>query len=627
MPEFPRAATDLAGAAASLALLLLAILARCARKPTLPPPIMQQTLRADAPPPAPTTFLPSVGATVRTLVAAFLLYVLAGAECVEFGFGGFSAYFTLLARAGGYLALALAAEAEHSPRGLAAPRGAAASALWRGRAALRCAAAAALGWSRVAAVAADVAAADWASRALALGAALGAASLALVALAGPPALVEAARRPPPMRPSWLLSKLLYLFWWAEVAAINKVDTLAVSDLPQLDPTQTSAACWAAVRPNDGATKRSLLRELLPLVRRDMLMQFAWTVYTLAMVYAAPLGMLRLIDFIGGFDGGSAVPPIVFGYAALVAIGPLLSSIGDAHTFGNGWMMGTKLRAYVTRAVCEKALRYDPASASESVGELTNLLAVDANNLVNFAPGSSWVVLEGLQLLLTLAILFFVLGWAATGGVVVCLIAFPINAVVMRRIKILQERLMKQKDSRMALVTEAVGAVRTLKLHGWESAFEGRIKRLRDAEIATLRRYQMLNAVTSTLWLTSPTLAALASFLVKNLILGQPILAAEGFTALTLFQLLSVSLTFLPAILNQGIQAKVGLNRISRFLALPEVDGRSDGAAAPGEAALPPGEVRVVDATFAWPTPPKPPAEAPAAALLARRAEGEGGRRR
>ena len=163
---------------------------------------------------------------------------------------------------------------------------------------------------------------------------------------------------------------------------------------------------------------------------------------------------------------------------------------------------------------------------------------------------------------------------------------------------------------MALVTEAVGAVRTLKLHGWESAFEGRIKRLRDAEIATLRRYQMLNAVTSTLWLTSPTLAALASFLVKNLILGQPILAAEGFTALTFFQLLSVSLTFLPAILNQGIQAKVGLNRISRFLALPEVDGRSDGAAAPGEAALPPGEVRVVDATFAWPTPPKPPAEAP-----------------
>ena len=233
--EFPRAVPDLAGAAASLGLLLLAILARCARKPNLPPPTLQQTLLADAPPPAPTTFLPSVGATVRTLVAAFLLYVLAGAECVEFGFGGFSAYFTLLARAGGYLALALAAEAEHSPRGLAAPRGAAASALWRGRAALRCAAAAALGWSRVAAVAADFAAADWASRALALGAALGAASLALVALAGPPALVEVARRPPPMRPSWLLSKLLYLFWWAEVAAINKVDTLAVSDLPQLDP--------------------------------------------------------------------------------------------------------------------------------------------------------------------------------------------------------------------------------------------------------------------------------------------------------------------------------------------------------------------------------------------------------
>ena len=197
---------------------------------------------------------------------------------------------------------------------------------------------------------------------------------------------------------------------------DKVDTLAVSDLPQLDPTQTSAACWAAVRPNDGATKRSLLRELLRLRRRDMLEQFAWTSahgdgVRRAAGHAPPHRLHRRLRR----RLRRAADRLL--YAALVAIGLLLSSIGDAHTFGNGWMMGTKLRAYVTRAVCEKALRCDPASASESVGELTNLLAVDARNLVNFAAGvARRVVLEGLQLLLTLAILF-VLEPAATGGVV------------------------------------------------------------------------------------------------------------------------------------------------------------------------------------------------------------------
>ena len=136
--------------------------------------------------------------------------------------------------------------------------------------------------------------------------------------------------------------------------------------------------------------------------------------------------------------------------------------------------------------------------------------------------------------------------------------------------------MKQKDARMALVSEAIGAIRTVKLHAWEAEFESRIAALRRREVATLLRFQVLNAVTSTLWLTAPTMAGLASFLVKSQMLGQTITPAEGFTSLTLFQLHSISLTFLPSVNNQAIQANDGVRRISRYLALPDVDGRGGG---------------------------------------------------
>ena len=52
--------------------------------------------------------------------------------------------------------------------------------------------------------------------------------------------------------------------------------------------------------------------------------------------------------------------------------------------------------------------------------------------------------------------------------------------------------MKQKDARMALVSEAIGAIRAVKLHAWEAEFEARIAALRSREVATLLHFQVRN---------------------------------------------------------------------------------------------------------------------------------------
>jgi hypothetical protein len=59
--------------------------------------------------------------------------------------------------------------------------------------------------------------------------------------------------------------------------------------------------------------------------------------------------------------------------------------------------------------------------------------------------------------------------AATGGLLVCVATLPLNLVVMRKVKVLQDRLMGQKDDRMALLSEAVRSIRALKLRAWEMA--------------------------------------------------------------------------------------------------------------------------------------------------------------
>ena len=50
--------------------------------------------------------------------------------------------------------------------------------------------------------------------------------------------------------------------------------------------------------------------------------------------------------------------------------------------------------------------------------------------------------------ITLLLLFYILGVSALGGFAVCLLCFPTNLYVMRRVKRLQDKLMLLKDARM-----------------------------------------------------------------------------------------------------------------------------------------------------------------------------------
>jgi len=417
-------------------------------------------------------------------------------------------------------------------------------------------------------------------------------------LAGPVPLVRAEKPFNPLMYATLLSRLMFFYWRPILKGFVSRDQLMVEDLPNLLPDNTAKACArhaAAYDRSNSYKAKSLFKRLVSLVWVDLLIQAGWATVSLIVVYAAPFGMLGLIDYVSNYDGGPISGSAIF-FGSLISLGPLIQAIADAHTFNCGWKMSIRMRALLTHNVCSKALRADASDpAIASTAEITNLLAVDVGYITNFAPSLSWLWMEAAQGLLTLGLLFFILGWGAMGGLAVCFVCFPINLVVMRRIKLLQEKLMIRKDARMKAVTEAVSSIRSIKFHGWEPQFEALITNLRDVEISTLQNFLQLGVLTATLWLTTPTLAAATSFLIKSQLLGERLTPAQGFTSLTLFQLLSLSLTVLPRIINSAIMASVGLKRIETFLKAHEVDGRKD----VDNSGLPLGEGCIRNGSFAW----------------------------
>ena len=507
--------------------------------------------------------------------------------------------------AAGYLVNAVAAELDHNPSAAPWP--------WRVRAVLRLASCLLLGsggflnaWDRPLHLDGGLVQPAMAT--------LSCASLACLAIAGRPRAEMSLSPPHPLRRAALLPKLFFWFWWPEIRRVARIETrsssaadalpLAVEDLPNLPPDQLVAATVAAAEVPRGRRERkaqspgvkraplSLAAELIAISKRQLFLQWAWATVDVLGQFLAPLGMNGLVDAIGrGAVGRSCAL-----YGAMVVFGPTIQIMASTQGFHNGWAQATKWRGYLTQVLTQKALTLDAVAANYTVGSMTNLLAVDTQFMMSLAVVAVWLVAELCKLALTLFLTIWLLGAASVGGFAVALIVLPLNAWSIRVVKRWQHELMQRKDARMTLVSEALGAIATLKHHGWESEFETRIAALRARELVTLRRIKLLEAMTGALINQTPLLAAIASFLCRTMLFQQALTAAQGFTSLALFGMLANVLGFLPMVINRYIQAAIAHQRIGRFLALRDVDGRTD------DPRLPRGSVVIDHGSFAWPAP-------------------------
>jgi len=141
------------------------------------------------------------------------------------------------------------------------------------------------------------------------------------------------------------------------------------------------------------------------------------------------------------------------------------------------------------------------------------------------------------------LLFWVLGEAALGGLLVMLITMPIGLKIGSEMQSIQEGMLRHKDSRMSTINEILNGIRIIKLFSWEDSVLDKISRSRTAELQSLYTYKIMGAMVEALWRIVPVLVGVAAFLTHTKILGRELTAATGFTALTLFNLLQVSISY------------------------------------------------------------------------------------
>lgn len=100
----------------------------------------------------------------------------------------------------------------------------------------------------------------------------------------------------------------------------------------------------------------------------------------------------------------------------------------------------------------------------------------------------------LQLALAILFLYQILSWSSLVGMLVLVLTLPIPGLLAKMLNSVQGQLMAATDARVGEVTEAMGAVRMLKMFGWEAKSAERIKEKREKELKMSRKKQIISQV-------------------------------------------------------------------------------------------------------------------------------------
>ena len=116
-----------------------------------------------------------------------------------------------------------------------------------------------------------------------------------------------------------------------------------------------------------------------------------------------------------------------------------------------------------------------ARKQTTVGEIVNLIAVDAERLQQFPLYIGAAVTLPLLLVISVALVYDIVGAAALAVFVVVVTVLPVNGIwVANIVRKLQGQQMVDKDKRVRITSEILAGIKVLKLYSWENAFTDKV---------------------------------------------------------------------------------------------------------------------------------------------------------
>ncbi len=221
----------------------------------------------------------------------------------------------------------------------------------------------------------------------------------------------------------------------------------------------------------------------------------------------------------------------------------------------------------------------------------NLIGVDGRRVADFCSYQSIFLGSLAKLIVSLTFLVSLLGWKPlVAGFSAMLAIMPFNVYFSKKYAAAQDRLMKLRDEKMEVVTEALQGIRQIKFSALEPEWEKKIGAVRDRELGAIWKVFLTDTMLLACWVTSPILLSAISLAVYAILNGS-LKPSVAFVSLGVFKALEMTLSIVPELTTDLLDAWVSIKRIAEYLSAPEQEPvAKDGP-----------EVSFDDVSVAWPS--------------------------
>lgn len=212
---------------------------------------------------------------------------------------------------------------------------------------------------------------------------------------------------------------------------------------------------------------------------------------------------------------------------------------------------------------------DSKAARQTSQDVVNMFAVDTNLVGVFAGNQQMYLNFVVRFILAILFLWLLVGWESMlAGMASMALTFPVNKWLSVKYAGYQKALMKARDKKTAVVTEALNGIRQIKFSAIESQWTEKIEKVREEELQKLWSSKINTIIMGVASDLTPVLFAAFALATYTYLKGD-LLPSIAFTALSLFIQLEGLTGMLPYLMVMGVNAKVSCDRIDKFLHAPE----------------------------------------------------------
>jgi ABC-type multidrug transport system fused ATPase/permease subunit len=245
---------------------------------------------------------------------------------------------------------------------------------------------------------------------------------------------------------------------------------------------------------------------------------------------------------------------------------LVSSVANHKYYHISIRSGLVMRGALLGAIFEKVFTISGKALTlpeMSTGRIVNMVSGDVERVNDFNWYCCYMYSAPAQLIVSVGLLYRLVGWCAFAGVGAMVLLMPAQGLVVRYQHKVRNMLVKATDQRVKATNELFSGIRVVKYMGWEQRFVAAIDEKRRIEINHLRSVQLCRVLSSFINVATPTVVIATVFVLFH-VSGHRLTPEIVFPAISLLGIMRMPFMMIPMLFTALVQFSVAMARITKF---------------------------------------------------------------